>query len=82
MYSIDFTATAEKQLKNLEKNVQERIITTLERIRIRPYTYVKKIVNSSYYRLRVGKYRIILDIRNEKLIIFVIKVGHRRNIYK
>lgn len=82
MYEIEFSQTAEKQLFKLEKEVQIRIISTLERIRVRPYPHVKKLVDSPYFRLRVGMYRLILDIKEHKLIIFVIEVGHRKNIYK
>ena len=82
MYSIEFSQTAEKQLYKLEMNVQARIISTLERIRVRPYPHVKKLVSSPYFRLRVGEYRVILDVKEDRLIIFVIEVGHRRNIYK
>lgn len=82
MYSIEFSQTAEKQLYKLERNVQARIISILERIRVRPYPHVKKLVSSPYFRLRVGEYRVILDIKEDRLIIFVIEVGHRRNIYK
>ena len=82
MYEIEFSKTAQKQLYKLEKNVQIRIISTLERIRIIPYPHIKKLVGSPYFRLRVGEYRIILDIRKDNLIIFVIEVGHRKDIYK
>ncbi len=82
MYSIEFSQTAEKQLYKLERNVQARIISILERIRVRPYPHVKKLVSSPHFRLRAGEYRIILDIKKDRLIIFVIEVGHRRNIYK
>lgn len=82
MYSIEFSQTAEKQLYKLERKVQERIINVLERIRIRPFHFVKRIVGSPYYKLRVGDYRIILDIEQNKLIIFIIEVGHRKSIYK
>lgn len=82
MYSIEFTKLAEKQLSKLEKNVQERIISALERIRIRPEAHIKKLVGVPYFRLRTGDYRIILDIKEDKLIIYVIEIGHRRNIFK
>ncbi|MDD5086545.1 MAG: type II toxin-antitoxin system RelE/ParE family toxin, partial [Candidatus Nanoarchaeia archaeon] len=59
-----------------------RIVSTLKRIRIRPYSHIKKLVGSNYFRLRVGDYRVILDIIENKLIIHVIEVGHRKNIYK
>ncbi len=81
-YSIIFTETAEKQLKRLQKNIQERILHSLERIKTRPYYFVKKLSGSRYFRLRSGDYRIILDIRDGELIIIVIEVGHRKNIYK
>lgn len=82
MYNIEFSETAWKQLCKLERNVQIRIIAALERIRIRPYPHVRKLVESLYFRLRVGDYRLILDIQRDKLIIFVIEVGHRKDIYK
>ena len=81
MYEIDFSLTAEKQLLKLDKNAQRRIIATLERVRIRPHSYVKKLVACTYFRLRVGDYRVILDIKKSKLIIFVVETGHRKSIY-
>ena len=81
-YEIIFTDTSRKQFKKLEKDIQERIIKALERIRIRPEAHIKKLIGGPGYRLRVGEYRIILDIEKEKLIILVIKIGHRKNIYK
>ena len=81
MYEIIFSQTARNQFKKLEKIVQERIIKTLERIRVRPEDYVKNLVNDPGYRLRVGDYRVILDIDKNNLLILVIKLGHRKNIY-
>ena len=82
MYNVEFSETAQKQLYKLEKEVRIRVISTLERIRIRPHPHVKRLVGSPYFRFRVGDYRLILDIKSDKLIIFVIEVGHRRDIYK
>jgi len=70
-----------RHLKKLDKEIQIRIISTLERIRVRPYPHIKKLVESPYFRLRVGDYRVILDIKENKLLIFVIEVGHRKKIY-
>ncbi|MBI5392718.1 type II toxin-antitoxin system RelE/ParE family toxin [Candidatus Woesearchaeota archaeon] len=82
MYGIEFTDNAKKQLSKLHRDLQERIIIKLERVRIRPETYVEKLVGESAYKLRVGDYRLIVDIDNKKLIVLVIKIGHRKNIYK
>ena len=81
MYEIILSDKASKQFHKLEKSLQERIVSSLERIRIRPEVYVTKLVGDSAYKLRVGDYRILLDINNKKLIILVIKIGHRKNIY-
>jgi len=81
-YEIIFSDTAFTQLKKLEHNIQERIIKSLERIRIRPEAYVTKLVGDPGYRLRVGDYRVIMDIDKEKLHILIIKIGHRKNIYQ
>lgn len=82
MFDIIFTAEAKKFLKKLNKKDATRIIATLERCRIRPYSHVKKLIASPYFRLRVGDFRIILDIRKGKLLIIVVDIGHRKNIYK
>ncbi len=82
MYEIVLSQNAENELKKLDKSVQYRIVAALERIRIRPESYVKKLVGETSYKLRVGDYRIIMDIDHSKLLILVIKVGHRKNIYK
>ncbi len=81
MYSLIYSEHAVKQLKKLDKKTQERIFNSLERCRIRPQAYVKRLVGCEYFRLRVGDYRIILDIKEDRLIIFVVEAGHRKNIY-
>ncbi len=81
IYGIIFSDKALKQLQKMERNAQERIIAALERIRIRSEKYVTKLVGDPGYKLRVGNYRIIMDIDNKELQILVLKVGHRKNIY-
>ena len=81
-YGIIFSDHALKQLKKLEKSVQERIISTLERIKIRPQAHVTKLIGDHGYRLQVGDYRVMLDIDGGKLVILVIKIAHRKKIYK
>ena len=82
IYSIVYSELSFRQLKKLPKEIQRRIILVLERCSIRPYPLIKRLVGSPYFRLRVGNYRVIMDIREDKLIIFVIEVGHRKKIYK
>jgi len=82
LYEIIFSQKAKKQLLRLEKNIQERIIAALERIRIRPEAYITKLIGDPGYKLRVSNYRVIIDLNNNNLFILVLKVGHRKDIYK
>ncbi len=79
MYDIIFSETASKQFFDLEKTMQVRITKVLERIRMHPENYLKRLAGQPYYRLRVGDYRIIFALDSKNLL--VIKIGHRRNIY-
>lgn len=81
-YDLIYTQKVLKQLKKLDKPLQERVINTLERCRIRPHSYVKKLVGNPYFRLRVGEFRIIVDIKDDKLHIMVLELDHRKRIYK
>lgn len=81
MYSLSFADKAKRQFLKLEKPIQERISNSLERAKIRPEAFFEKLVGEDAYRLRVGDYRVIAQIEHKVLIILVIKVGHRRNIY-
>ena len=80
-YHVIFSDLALKQLRKLDREIEQRTISTLERIRIRPDAYVKKLVGDEGYRLRVGNYRVILDIDREKLMILVLIIGQRKNVY-
>ena len=82
IFNIIFTEQSKKSLKKFNKKDRFRIISTIERCRIRPYHHVKKVVGSKYYRLRVGDYRVIMDIIDDKLVIHIIEIGHRKKIYK
>jgi len=82
IYSLIYSKKFLNQIEKLNKEMQLRVINSLERIRIRPHSYIKKLVGNKYFSLRVGSYRIILDINNGKLKILVMEIGHRRNIYK
>ncbi|MFT4308499.1 MAG: type II toxin-antitoxin system RelE family toxin [Candidatus Woesearchaeota archaeon] len=81
-YEVLFSATADRQLTKLPTPVQTRIVTVLKRCRIRPYAHVKRVVGAPYYRLRVGDYRVILDIIDTRLLIHVVEVVHRKKAYK
>ncbi|QQG38935.1 MAG: type II toxin-antitoxin system RelE/ParE family toxin [Candidatus Woesearchaeota archaeon] len=82
MYRVEFSNKSENQLKKLEEDLQRRIVKVLERITVNPEDYLERQAGSSSYKLRIGDYRLIVDLDKKREIIFVIKLGHRKNIYK
>ncbi len=81
-FEIIWSDSAIRQLKKLDRLVARRIFEKVGELREEPDRYVQKLVNSPYYRLRVGDYRVILDIKKDVLRILVLKVGHRESVYE
>ena len=84
-YKVNYTAKARKDLKNLPPDVAQRIILSINGIRDDPYTQVKKIKGTKRHPLhthRVGEYRAIMDITDDRLLIMVMETGHRSKIYR
>lgn len=86
MIQILFTAQAEKQLAKLDKNVRLRIITSLDRLReAYPVGDMRKMQGyDDLWRLRVGDYRVVMqiDLVTVSITITVIRVGHRKEVYR
>jgi mRNA interferase RelE/StbE len=85
MYSVTFTNSAKKDLKNLPYDVQDRIREELEEIKEDPRTHVKPLEIASdipTYSFRVGKYRVLMNIIRSQLIIRVVGIGLRKKVYK
>ncbi len=82
-YKIEWKQATVKELKSLPKQVVVRILNAVERLESEPYpSGVRKLVGSEHsYRIRVGDYRIVYSIFSSNLIIEVIRVGHRKNVY-
>ncbi len=83
-YQIEFLRTALKELAKLPVEIQQRIAVRIEELKINPYpSGVKALKNGEgRLRLRVGDYRIIYRVENNLLVIIIVKIGHRRSIYK
>ena len=80
-YHVLFSDLSLEQLKKLDGETRQGIITSIERIRVRPESYIKRLVGEEGYRLRVGDYRVIVDIDKQQLMILVLRIGHRKIVY-
>lgn len=83
-YSILLAPPAERQLKALAEPVQKRIVRRLKSLRENPRPQgVKKLTGEDdLYRIREGDYRIIYTIHDKELIILVVKIGDRKEVYR
>ena len=82
-WDIEFKRSAAKSLKKIRVEDREKIAQAIIDLQSNPRpTGSIKITNQNAYRIRQGDYRIIYTINNHKLIIEIIKIGHRREIYK
>lgn len=83
-WNIVWSPTAQKQLEKIfrsDKTAARRIITKLEDITDNPFVFTDKLQGSSLRKLRVGVYRVIISLEEQKITIFVVEVGHRSKVY-
>jgi mRNA interferase RelE/StbE len=81
MYSIKIEENAEKFLRKLQKKDAEVILKKIYSIRENPFPHLKRLKGEKLWRLRVLKYRAILDIVVSGKTIIVLRIGHRKNVY-
>ena len=82
MYKLIFSKLALKQLNKLEKNIKERIWEKLQLCKENPFRFLEHLEQIKGFKLRVGDYRLIIDVNNSTKVIEILKLGHRKNIYE
>lgn len=80
-FEVVWSQSAIKQLKKLDRSVAKRIVDAVDKLLVDPHNVVSRIANSPYFRLRVGDYRVLVDIQRKELRVLVVKVGHRKSVY-
>lgn len=85
-YNVRISGAAVKALKKLSRDVSERIVDAIEDLKTieNPRSKGKALTGSlrGFWRYRVGDYRIICEIHDDELVVIVVTVGHRRDIYR
>lgn len=85
VWKIEYTKTAREQLKKLPKDISLRITKYMDgRAANSPREYGKAMKGeySGCWRYRVGDYRVVCSIHDDVLVVEVIRVGHRKEVYK
>ena len=82
-YKIFFKKSVEKDFKVIPKNDLKKILDRIEALAEDPRPQgCEKLTGQQKYRLRQGRYRILYSIQDDELTIWVVKVGHRKDIYR
>ncbi len=85
-YEVVFKKSALKELQSFPANIQQKILDAVQLLSLNPYTellQIKKMKGvDKLYRVRIQDYRLIYLIENQILKITVIKIGHRKEVYK
>jgi mRNA interferase RelE/StbE len=87
MWSVEYTAEAYKALQKLDRPLQREIVDYMEK-RIaaakEPSDFGKPLVGSRFglWRYRLRDYRIICELQDKRLVVLVVRVGHRKDVYR
>lgn len=82
-YEVLFKESVYKDLKKTPKADLRKILSRIKKLSDNPRPAgCEKLTGQERYRLRQGKYRIVYSIQDDKLTIWVVQVGHRKDIYR
>jgi len=82
MYNLVFEKRALEDLNKLDKSIKQRVWNKLQLCKEDPFRFLEHLEYIDGFKLRVGDYRLILNVDNSEKIITVLKIGHRKNIYE
>ncbi len=82
-YSIEISRTAEKQLKKLNRDDQRRVVKAIVALADDPHPRGSRKLTGceDVFRIRVGQYRVLYSVSGKKLVIIILKIGHRKDVY-
>jgi mRNA interferase RelE/StbE len=83
-YRIDFKSSAAKALRKISKSDQKRIADKIDGLseNLPDPATTKMKRDNPFHRIRVGDYRIIYEIHEDILLIVILKIGHRKDVYR
>ena len=84
MYEIEIAASAVKALRRMQPKTRQRIFDRVKEIAIEPHSNhrnVKPLRGSHRWRLRVGDWRVIYEIKEDRVVLLVLKIGARGDVY-
>lgn len=83
-YQVTLTLAAARQLRKLDPPARRRVQAAIELLAVdpRPPSATRLVGGAGEWRVRTGDYRVVYEIHGQRLLILVLNVGHRREIYR
>lgn len=82
-YKVYFRASVEKDFKKIPKNDLKKILHRIKLLAVEPRPRdCEKLTGQERYRIRQGRYRIVYSVQDNELTIWIVTVGHRKDIYR
>ena len=84
LYRIELTPSAARELRRLDPAARRRVQAAVELLADdpRPPSATRLVGGAGEWRVRTGDYRVVYEIRNDVLLVLVIRIGHRRDVYR
>lgn len=84
MYAIEFTKEARKALLKMPRHASDLVLEKVRGLARDPFSaaHVKKLVGVPGYRLRVGDWRVIYEVKSQRLVVHVLRIGARGGVYE
>jgi len=83
-YKIEWKNSAYKELQKLPRPIIPRVVAAVSDLAADPFPHgVKKLVGSEFsYRIRIGEYRVVYEVFESRLLIEIVRVRHRKDVYR
>ncbi len=81
-FTVEWDHRTKKFLKKLPKDVTQRIVLKVRDLTDDPFRYLEHFEGKSYYKFRIGDYRLLIDVDFSQKLLVIRVIGHRENIYE
>lgn len=82
IYTVTWSPKSKKRLNKLEQKITISIIKKVEEIKTNPFHFLERLTKIKAFKLRVGDYRVIIEINGNERKLEVLALGHRKDVYK
>ena len=83
LFEVRILPSVRKDLRGIPKETVRHILGTIEKLATNPRpSGCKKLTSLNLYRLRLGSYRIVYEINDAEVLVVIVKIGHRKDVYR